>query len=99
MVIKPKPGTYAFVLSCASNGRIQVGGAWERCSFSAGITFTWGARWGLVACVPGSCTIKSCPHYRTGTSTTCERTPRFIAFGLATMRDDMSTNGPAWCKR
>jgi Uri superfamily endonuclease len=26
MAIKPKPGTYALILSCASNARIQVGG-------------------------------------------------------------------------
>ena len=25
MVIEPKPGTYALILSCASNARIQVG--------------------------------------------------------------------------
>ena len=65
MVIEPKPATYALILSCTSNARFRSG-AWERCNFSAGITFTWGARWVQVACVPGSPTIKSSstrPHW------------------------------------
>src|ERR1035441_6999569 len=45
-------------------------GALERYIFSVGITFTLGARWGRMDCVPGSPTIKSWPPDRTGTSTT-----------------------------
>ena len=45
-------------------------GALERYSFNVGITFSLGARWGRMDCVPGSPTIKSWPLDRTGTSTT-----------------------------
>jgi hypothetical protein len=94
MVIEPEAGTYALILSCASNAVFRLG-AWERCNSSTGITFTWAARWGLGVCGPGLPTIKSCQRDRTGTSTTCEHTPRLSAFGLVTMCGDVSTNGPA----
>ena len=69
IIIEPKPGTYTLILSCASDARIQVGRLGTM-QLQRGITFTWGARWGLVACVPGSPTIKRCPHDHIGISTT-----------------------------
>jgi len=68
MVIEPKLGTYALILSCGTNARIQIGhlGMME---LQRGYYVYLGVRWGLGASVPGSPTIKSCQHDPTGTST------------------------------
>ena len=98
MVLEPKPGTYALILSCSTDFGIQIGRLGTM-RLQPGYYLYLGSALGLGACVPGSPTIRSHPSDPTGTSTTCERTPRFIVFGLATMRGDVSTNGPVWCRR
>jgi hypothetical protein len=92
MVIEPKPGIYTLLLSCASNARIQVGRLGTM-QLQRGFYVYLGSALGAGACVPGSPTTRSHPSDPTGTSTTYERTSRFIVFGLATMRGDVSTNG------
>ena len=94
MVIQPKPGTYALILSCTSNARIQIGHLGTM-QLQRGYYVYLRSVLGQGACVPGWPTIRKPPTDPTGTSTTCERTLRFIVFGLAMMHDDVSTNGPA----
>ena len=68
IIIEPKPGTYALILSCASNARIQIGRLGTM-QLQRGYYVYLGSALGPGACVRGSPTIKSCPHDRTGTST------------------------------
>jgi Uri superfamily endonuclease len=58
MVIEPKPGTYALILSCTSNARIKIGllGAMQ---LQRGYYVYLGSALGPGASVPGSRTIKS----------------------------------------
>jgi Uri superfamily endonuclease len=47
-----------------------------------GYYYYLGARWGRVACVPGSPTIKSRPHYRTGTCDYLRACARFHSVSI-----------------
>ena len=81
MVIQPKPGTYALILSCKSNVRIEIGRLGTM-RLQPGYYVYLGSALGPGGCVPGSPTIRSCPHDPTGTSTTCECIAGFIVSGF-----------------
>ena len=93
MVLEPKPGTYALILSCSTDFGIQIGRLGTM-RLQPGYYVYLGSALG-----PGGLRARIAHHQKlspdpTGTSTTCERNPGFIVFGLATMRGDVSTNGP-----
>ena len=94
MVLEPKPGTYALILSCSTDFGIQIGRLGTM-RLQPGYYVYLGSALG-----PGGLRARIAHHQKLSLTTPlahrlpASAQPGFIVFGLATMRGDVSTNGP-----